>query len=387
MKTELYDKYYDVLIRIKNVMNITTNEKLKELSKNTIINTVNQLCEADKNNKEIYEGILVEFSLKEENKLNNDTNELENDLPEILEKKNDIEENIVEEDIKEELDKDNSTKVIEENKKDNSKTLKKEEEKNNINDKYKEAEEYVLNNIYRSKNTALGDKFQNIMIDLIKSLKNKNQIEITECNKRYKEFIEENKSVINEEILNNYLKFITFEYSDSKNEEKTDETNEKRVEGFKIKKIKKSFNSKLKNRALSLLALSGIGLANPLFAVGIGIGGYYLYKKGIKNARNIIERNGLSVDKDDNLIDSNNKVVTKEDIGKLKYNLVKRELSKNNDKLGRIDISYKKNKLTSMLLNAPIVKTIKSKYQEIKANNTELSEDANDINKGMGIIK
>jgi hypothetical protein len=49
------------------------------------------------------------------------------------------------------------------------------------------------------------------------------------------------------------------------------------------KNIKRSYNSKLKNKALSLLSLVGIGSHNPNVSTGIGIGGYSLYKKGIKN--------------------------------------------------------------------------------------------------------
>ena len=87
------------MLHVNNVMNITSNEKLKELSKNTILNTINRLCEMDKDNKEMYENMLIEFNLKE--KVESDS--LENNIPENLdaEEKNtenldEVEENIPE---------------------------------------------------------------------------------------------------------------------------------------------------------------------------------------------------------------------------------------------------------------------------------------------------
>jgi len=85
--TNLYEKYYNILKHVYNLMNLTDNVELKESSKKTIINTVNQLIEKDNRNKKTYESILVEFGLKKEDTLNNTqkTNDNSN-----LEKENDV---------------------------------------------------------------------------------------------------------------------------------------------------------------------------------------------------------------------------------------------------------------------------------------------------------
>jgi len=363
--TSLYDKYYDILKHVYNIMNLTDNNEIKELSKKTIINTINQLCEKDRNNKKAYESILKEFGFSEKN--------LETPIKEIATNLNSTE--------KEEL----STKKDVE---------------------YKNAEEYVFYEIYRNENKALGDEFQDIMRGLISSLKSNDKNNIVLYKNKYDKFVDDNKDILDANKLNEYYQEIYNQYKEEKvenaelNEEYIEETKEdkqnniqEKVEEFKekplkIKSVKRSFNSKLKNRALSLLALVGIGTFNPLVATGIGIGGYYLYKKGIKNAKSLIESNGLKLDEKDNLIDATGKIINEEEIGKLKYNLVKRELSKIKSS-GRIDSNYKKNKLTSMLLSVPskVFKNIKNRYEQIKISKENVSEEVNDINKGLGIIK
>lgn len=277
----LYDKYYNILKHVYNIMNLTSNEELKDLSKQTIINLVNQLCEKDKTNEKLYQSILDEFGLKEK-----------------------TDDKIIEQSIESQVEKEEKESIVE------SQT-----EKN---------------------------------IPIFETKKDENINEVTQ------------------------------------NKEKT--VDSVKEETYKIKKVKKSYNSKLKNKALSLLALAGLGTFNPILGTAIGVGGYYLYKRGIKNAKSLIEKNGLNIDENNNLIDSKGNIVKKEDIGKLQYNLIKRELFKN-DKSGRIDNNYKKNKLTSMLLNIPIIKKVNNKFGKIKTSNEEDSLEIKDMNKGLGILK
>ena len=426
MGNELYNKYYGILAHINNIMNITTDNKLKELSKKTIINTVEKLCNFDQKNKEVYENILVEFNIVkkvDENKVLDEITEniIEDKKEDVIDKINEDEtiieetdknilddnqeeeelflkenhENEVEEELslEENQENKNDDEYIENNniEEDNKNNIETVEEKSNINEKYKEAEEYVLNEIYRGENVLLGDKFQNIMVNLIKGLRINDKEVVDKYTDEYYKFIDENSSIFNREILENYIKFIKFEYDNSKENQK------EKKEGLKIKSIKKTFNSKIKNRALSLIALSSIGIFNPLLAAGVGAGAYYLYKKGIKNAKVIIEKNGLSIDENDNLINNNGKIITQEDIGKLKYNLITKELMKLDKSEGVIDKSYKKNKLTSLLFNfektfkrekITNLKNIGDKFlRTIEVNSKKTKEDVIDINKGMGLMK
>lgn len=364
----LYNKYYGILKHIYNIMNLTDNKELKEVSKKTIINTINQLCEKDKNNKKAYESVLEEFGFVEKNVETS-----------IAEKGNVLDNSQVHEDLAA-----------------------------NNEEQYKNVDEYVFNKIYRNENKLLGDEFQNIMRNLINSIKNNDEENIILNKKKYDKFVNDNKDILDQDKMNEFFLARYNEYkiqneqmnkdkNDTVEEDKKDEnikdTEEKQEkkaeeEPLKIKSVKRSFNSKLKNRALSLLALVGIGAFNPLVATGIGIGGYFLYKKGIKNAKSLIESNGLKLDDKDNLVDAKGKLINEEEIGKLKYNLVKRELS-NVKNSGRINYNYKKNKLTSMLLSFPskVFKNIKNKYEQIKISKENVSEELNDINKGLGIIK
>ena len=285
---ELYNKYYDLLKHIYNIMNLTNNIELKELSKKTIINTGNKLCNEDKKNEALYEKILVEFGLKEE--LSNEKNNADKIDDEIS---NDLKE-------------------------------------------YKNIDEYIFNKIYKNKNVSLGDEFQKIMIKLIESIKNNDKDNILVYKNKYDKFVNDNEDILDKNRMNEYyekiynenkINNVKSETLEEKNVEKPNEVNkdnEKKelTEGLKIKNVKKTYNSKLKNKALTLLALGGIGIVNPLMALGVGIGGYYLYKRGINNAKSLIEKQGLKIDNNDNLLDKDGKIVTKEDIGRLKYALV-----------------------------------------------------------------
>lgn len=367
----LYDKYYGILKHIYNIMNLTDNNELKEVSKKTIINTINQLCEKDKNNKKAYESILEEFGFIEKNVETTIT-----DNEDILE----------------------TTKVYE-------------DLADNNEEEYQNVDEYVFNKIYRNENKLLGDEFQNIMRDLIVSINNNDEKNIIFNKNKYDKFVNDNKAILDQDKMNEYFLVRYNEYKSQSEQNKKEKNNkeeikndenvkpkdenqdketeeQKKEESLKILNVKRSFNSKLKNRALSLLALVGIGAFNPLVATGIGVGGYYLYKKGIKNAKTLIESNGLKLDEKDNLVDASGKIINEEEIGKLKYNLVKRELSRIKNS-GRIDSNYKKNKLTSMLLSIPskVFKSIKNRYEQIKISKENVSEEVNDINKGLGIIK
>jgi len=339
----LYNKYYDILKSVYNIMNLTDDVELKESCKKTIINTINQLIEKDASNKKVYENILEEFGFTEKN---------------------------IETPIKE---KDNIPSEVQ-------------EELPSDKKHYNTIDEYIFYEIYRNKNKLLGDEFQKIMIDLIKSIKNGDEEDILLNKNKYDKFVENNKSIIDVKKMKEYFQKTCDEYKVLKEEIPNEE--KKQEESLKIKNVKRSYNSQIKNKALSLLALAGTGKHNQSLSNGIGVGGYYLYKKGIKNAKSLIERNGLRLDENDNLVDSNGKLINEEEIGKLKYNLIKRELSKINNK-GIIDANYKKNKLTSMLLSVPskMFTSIKDKYKQIKISRENESDEVKDINKGLGIIK
>lgn len=369
--TNLYDKYYGILKHIYNIMYLTNNEELKELSKTTILNTVEQLCEKDKKNEDLYNSILVEFGFLKKD-IEKTVNNL--DVPNVNEFENTLEIKESSEDLK-----NIENETVEEEK----------QETKELDKKYSNVDEYVLNKIYRNKNTLIGNEFQNIMRDLITSIKNNDEENILKNKNRYNKFVEDNKSWLDKEKMDEFFQKRYNEYKiDNEVKEENNNAIKKEDEPLKIKSVKKSYNSKLKNKALTLFALLGVGTFNPVVLTGVGIGAYYLYKKGIKNAKTLIEKNGLGIDENDNLLDSNGKIIKEEDIGKIKYKLVKRELSKINNS-GRIDSNYKKNKLTSMLLKVPsnLFKSIKNKYEQIKVSKENISEEVNDMNKGMGSIK
>jgi len=137
---------------------------------------------------------------------------------------------------------------------------------------------------------------------------------------------------------------------------------------LQIKNIKRTYNSKMKNKALCLIALTNLETYNSsLFLESVGLGAYYLYKNGIKSAKMLIEKNGFKLNENNELVDANNIIISEIELDKVKYNLIKKELYKTNDD-GRIDYNYKKNKLTSMLLKVPgeIFKDFNKRYKKLK---------------------
>jgi len=155
-------------------------------------------------------------------------------------------------------------------------------------------------------------------------------------------------------------------------------------ESLKIVKAKKSYNSDIKNRTLSLLALHGKEI-KPNLRNGLGIGSYYLYKNGIQNAKSLVEKNGYNIDDNNNLLDKYGRIVSDEYVNRLKYDFIKKELL-NVDDGEKFDANYKKNKLMSLLLNIPVKGNIKKQEQDLDYV-IEDSIEIKDINKGLGIIK
>ena len=314
-KMNLYNKYYDILKHLYNVVNIIDNNELKEDFKRCIINMVNQLSEKDKDNSELYLNILNEFGFNDNakkisNNLENQENKqiVEETNSEIIENSaiipnNNKSEIIENENIKElkndylENQKINENEQTVEN--NNSELI--EDKKNSGNNsevEYKDLYEYVFNKIYRNENKLLGDEFQYIMRDLVEAIKQSDEEKIKVAKNKYDKFVNDNSSILDKNKMEEYYLKTYKEY---------EVKDQKKQEGFKIKNVKRTYNSKLKNRTLSLLALAGVGVAfaNPLYLSLVGVGGYLLYRKFVKNAKSLIERNGLQLDDKDNLVDSN----------------------------------------------------------------------------------
>lgn len=360
MNTNLVNRYSNIMNCLNEIILITNDKILKESTEKTLTNLINNLYKVDMTNKEDYLNLLKKYNLNKDNLI-----DLENSNKNILFDKYEKElENIFknpnEESIKVWLN--NIVSYAQQ------KNVEEKDLNNFINLKFKELD----------KDNKFGDRV-NALLKEIKSNENKKTEEII--------VNEENSNLKNNEELD----FSTEESKDetvSKDEKKGIKENENKP--LKILKVKKSFISKVKTKALALTALVGIGaIASPSTALGTGIIGYYLYKRGVKSARKIIEKNGLKIDESDKLIDKEGKELTKNDIGKIKYHLVKNELSKLYKANGNIDKNYKKNRLTSLLLklNNNIEKNVKGKYETMRYNYDAMPQLVQDINLGMRKVK
>lgn len=269
-----------------------------------------------------------------------------------------------------------------------------------IDSKEEDLETYIFNNLYANNYDELGNDFKNIMYSMDKAFTKKDEIELKILIDRYVDFVNKNDMKLDRNKMLDYLKktFEEFNYSEllnnflnEKKEQKDNSTDnlilerktlnensgakeenseiqkEQENNVLSIRKIKKSFNTKSTIKKLGLLALVGVGvkLVNPLALIGLGIGAGVLYGKESKEAKRIIAHCGLKLDSNGNIIDSEGKIITKEDLNFIRYRMIKSELSKLNNDKGEIDNNYKKNKFTSMLLNNNVVKKIfKSKPED-----------------------
>ena len=77
------------------------------------------------------------------------------------------------------------------------------ETEKNIKDE--DIDEYVFNNIYRNENKSLGDEFQNIMRDLINSIKNGEEEDILLNKNKYDKFVNDNKTILDSEKMKQYF--------------------------------------------------------------------------------------------------------------------------------------------------------------------------------------
>lgn len=429
----LINKYTEFMDNLYETINNTNDNNFKEFVSKSLIDFINGLYAIEKDNKVDYENLLKKYNLgkdklknitdnKEDEKIKNDKlDKYKNELANIFKNPNEesinvwlkniisyANENKIEKDeinnfIKDsfnEFDKENKfidklDKYILEINGQKENELTKDDEKNDLNNK--DLEDYVAKNILNSNNKELKDDFVDALFSLEYGLKNNDKITIDFNTDKYLRFIDKYKDVLDKEKMINYLNNIYLKYGfnfdelmksikkDNENKEntKSSEDNKKDSEPLKIKRMKKSFNSKIKNKALALTALASLSVftINPLFGIALGIGGYKLYKRGVKNANKLIEKNGYTIDNNDNLIDRSGKIITEDDISKLKYNLIREELKK--VKEGKINKEYKKNRLTSLLLNNKLVNSVKNKFNTIKNDDYESPQLVKDINKGM----
>lgn len=272
---------------------------------------------------------------------------------------------------------------------------------------------YVFKNIYLSKDELMKDKFQKLFLNLQDILKASDEEEIKKWVKDYKIFTDTYNS-LDKNILINFMKKYFKLYDNKKvfidklddylkkvqnvetkviteedkkenviieNNEKIKENNEKPL---KIINIKKKHIVSLES--IRVLAMIGIGATT-------GLGGFFtsllifnLTKKGFKSQKfnKLLEKHGYKIVNEE-LIDKDGNKVTNEKVEKEKVGFFKQKLMnlyKYKDD-GMFKKSYKKNRITSMLLNMKHVDSIKKRF---KFNN---SEDApiiqnEDYKKGMG---
>lgn len=342
MNANLIKKYYDIILYLNETKNKTNDEKLKEYCTSSLENLLNDLYKLEKGNKEQYKELFIKFNLNINNFVDSLANEnifikYEQELENIFKNPN-------EESIKVWL--------------------------NNIEDFAK------MNNI---KNDELISFVNNMFVKLDKENKYDKLIQgylsKYNINNKTEDSNLDNKS--------DGLKEEPHEKNINENNTKENAIKEEQIKPLKIKSMKKSFNSKIKNKALTISALASLVAfkINPLFGIAVGVGSYYVYKNGIKEAKKLIVKNGYQLNNNDELMDNSGRIITTEDIGKLKYSLVRNELS--NIKDGKIDKNYKKNRLTHLLLNNNLVKGIKNKFKTIGNDNYESPQLVKDINKGM----
>ena len=357
----LIEKYSDILNYLNDLKDNSSDNNLKKFAKKSLIEFINGIYRIEKSNKESYQKLLENFNLDKNMLLNLDEKTNKNLFDKYEKELESIFNNPNEESIKVWL-----------------KNIIDYSEKNNINEK--DLNSFILEKF------KLYDKNENYINKVntyIDEIKNKNDnLNNTKNNiKEDSDNVKKNNLFKSDNIEENKTK----ENINEKEQSEKDDNKENKLDNkpLKIKNMKKSFNSKIKNKALTLTALTGLGVLvyKPLYGIAIGVCGYLLYKNGVKSADKLIEKYGYCIDKNDNLVDKTGKIITNEDIGKLKYNLIREELNKMKE--GKINKEYKKNRLTSLLLNNKLVKTLGEKFKTLKEDIYESPQLVKDINKGM----
>lgn len=305
---------------------------------------------------------------------------------------------------------------------------------NDINITNFNLEEYIYNNVYRNANPEIGNTLQNLVSELESIVKLNDENLINKWVDIYKLFVDKYKDVVDSEKLLEYMnvllqktknitinkmentnkelnanintiegkvttekdesltgevnkekKDIEEEKAEQKKQDVEDKTNQ--VEPLKIINVKKPNISKKMNNSLKVLALLGIGGTLGLPAALLSLCVYLLNKKFKLSNKFIsyLNKHGFSVNDDNQLLDQNGKVFDEKQIEKEKASFLKQKLinlNKFKDN-GFIKNSYKKNKLTSMLLNMKIVNSIKNKFKKEEVLDKKYDNNNDDMYKGL----
>lgn len=398
---ELINRYKEQLSFFENLILNTKDETFK----NCYLVIAKELCVLEKTDLKIYEenikNLETKFREPQSDKSSLEETEKKVEKPKENEEVDKLEEDKLEnKNNEEEINEDKAkTEDLEMPKEDNKKT--------------ESLDDYVFKNIYMSKDEEMKDKFQKLFLTLQDILPTSNEEKIKNWVKEYISFTDKYSS-LDKEILINFMK-KSFERYDKKKEfvgnideylkeEKTVKV-EKKVEETKKEDIKIETNEsidktsekplkiinikkshKLGLDSLKVLAMIGIGVTTGLGGLLSSYVIYKLAKKGFKSQKfnSLLEKYGYKIVNDE-LIDKDGNKVTNEKVEKEKVGFFKQKLmnlNKYKDN-GMFKKSYKKNRITSMLLNMKLVDSIKKRF---KFNN---SEDApiiqnEEYKKGMG---
>lgn len=281
-------------------------------------------------------------------------------------------------------------------------------------------DDYVFKKIYMSKDEIMKDKFQKLILNLQTTLESSNIDEIKKWINEYLLFVDDYKSLLDKEDLLNVMKKY-FERYDKKKIfiDKLDDYLKENIDNeinVNIKEIESNKSSEVENKldnitesndnvdekplkiinikkkhivgleSLKVLAMIGIGATT-------GLGGFLtswvifrLARRGLKSNKfnSLLEKYGYKIVNDE-LVDKDGKKVSEEKVEKEKVGFFKRKLM-NLDKYkddGLIKKSYKKNKITSMLLNMKLVDSMKKhfKFNNVYEDTTIKNEE---YKKGMG---
>ena len=240
-------------------------------------------------------------------------------------------------------------------------------------------ERYIYLNVYKNSNIEIGNKLQQLVLELQGIMKEKDENKINEWINKYTLFANEYKDQVDREKILEYMKVLLKKYDQKK------DNNEIKEETLKIKNVKKINMSDINKKGLNLFAL----INNKVGRIPNKIQGYLinkLNKKGFINSKlnSILNKNGYSINENKELVDQEGKVINykeveKEKAGYLKQKLMNLGTHKDN---GLLKKSFKKNRLTTMLLNMKITQSIKDKFKkEEKVEKT--NNDNDDMYKGL----
>lgn len=413
MNEVMIEKYTKLLNTFQRVILNTKDEELKETTKESYVTFIYELAILEHKDLAIYEEMMKSLNISEEIiKTTLDNIKIYNPNEQ---KSN---ENIVQEDLSNTDIKNDETIENKENIEENIESVKEENAEENL-------EEYIYINVYRNKNSKIGDEFQKLVLKLQEDLKNPNDKSIKTWVNNYVAFANHYQDVLDKDKLIKYM-YELFEKYDKENTyadklsdfvkdnekdslEKNNKVetpiedgkkekinNAKEEKPLKILNIKKSFKSKKELAVLGTTALIGIGgaiLGTPgLLVLPLAVIIHKLYKsKGLTNnkLKKFLMKYNYTIDEETKeLKDNNGEVITKDKIGKAKYEMLKRYLLKLDGRKqdGEIKTEYKKNKVASKLLNSKFVeklKNLKSKNESEGLEFEELEENQ-EMQKGMG---